>query len=184
MARSDDFEDLSNEEQVEKYNDDVATAHWLVKSARDALHDEDPASREGRASELLTEALAHLEESGDGAASQPRRPDGLGENVVEPRSGDLVLLRHLDDPAIFKVSTTSRYRDGDNRYGFSELNGDRTLNLRESDYVGLYDTDKSARWPKVYAEVDLMKRRRDADTGGITYHGEPLDAAEDTEDTA
>jgi hypothetical protein len=29
----------------------------------------------------------------------------------------------------------------------------------------------------VYAEVDLLKRRRDIDTGGITYHGEVMDAA-------
>lgn len=106
-----------------------------------------------------------------------RRPEGLGENVVEPRGGDLVAFRHLDEPGLFKVCATNRYRDSENHYSFTEDGGGRVLNLSESEYVALYDTDKSARWPLVYAQVDLLKRRRDHATGGITYHGEVLDAA-------
>lgn len=105
------------------------------------------------------------------------RPDGLGETAVEPRCGDLVQLNHLDEPALFKVRTTSRGKDSENLYGFDEIHGGRVFNMDESEYVGLYDTDKSALWPTVYAEVDLMSRRRDVDTGGITYHGEVMDAA-------
>ena len=106
-----------------------------------------------------------------------RRPDGLGENVVEPRCGDLVRLNHLDEPTLCKVGVTNRFRHGENSYSFDEVHGDRVFNLSESEYVGLYDTDKSALWPMVYAEVDLLKRRRDVDTGGITYYGEVADAA-------
>ena len=106
-----------------------------------------------------------------------RRPDGLGENVVEPRCGDLVRLNHLDEPALFKVSATNRFRHGENSYSFSEVHGGRVFNMDESEYVALYDTDKSALWPRVYAEVDLLGRRRDVDTGGITYRGEVMDAA-------
>ena len=105
------------------------------------------------------------------------RPDGLGENVVEPRCGDLVQLNHLDEPALFKVSVTNRFRHGENSYSFSEVHGGRVFNMDESEYVGLYDTDKDALWPTVYAEVDLLSRRRDVDTGGITYRGEVMDAA-------
>ena len=106
-----------------------------------------------------------------------RRPDGLDENVVEPRCGDLVRFSHLDEPALFKVSVTNRFRHGENRYSFSEVHGDRVFNMDESEYVALYDTDKSALWPMVYAEVDLLSRRRDIDTGGITYYDEVTDAA-------
>jgi hypothetical protein len=72
---------------------------------------------------------------------------------------------------------TNRHHDGENSYSFDEVHGGRVFNMDESEYVGLYDTDKSALWPTVYAEVDLLKRRRDVDTGGITYHGEVTDAA-------
>lgn len=109
--------------------------------------------------------------------SDERRPDGLGKNVVEPRCGDLVTLRHLDDPALCKVRTASRPGEGRNLYGFDEVDGGRVFNLSEAEYVALYDTDKTAHWPLVYAQVDLMHRRRDHETGGITYHGEVLDDA-------
>jgi len=143
-------------------SDDVDGGHGLVDDALTALADADTLEGWARGWKSTKE----------------RRPEGLPENVVEPRCGDLVQFRHLDEPGLFQVSTTSRYagEEPTNNYGFSEVEGDRTFNLRGDEFAGLWDTEKSAQWPVVYTAVDLMKRRRDTVHGGVTYHGEPLDS--------
>ena len=116
------------------------------------------------------EKLEAGETSGD-TGPDGRRPPELPDKIVEPRCGDIVRFNHLDDRPYFHVVTTSRHEDSDNSYGFNEIGGSRSLNLSESELVGLFETDKSALWPVVYAEVDLFERRRDPETDGITSRG-------------
>lgn len=108
-----------------------------------------------------------------------RRPSELGAALVEPRCGDIVRFNHLDERPYFKIGTTSRYEDEENRYGFHEIGGNRAFTMTESEYVALYDTDKSALWPTLFAEIDLFRRRRDPETGNITRRGSSVDMAAD-----
>ncbi|WP_324757113.1 hypothetical protein [Haloarcula montana] len=111
-------------------------------------------------------------------SAEDRRPEDLPENVPEPRCGDIVQLRHLDEPGLFKVRTTSRRRPedaGDGNYGLDEIGGGRVVNLSGPEYAALFETEKSARWPVLFAKADCMDRRRDPETEGLTYYGEPLD---------
>ncbi|MFW6318053.1 MAG: hypothetical protein ACOC06_06250 [Halorubrum sp.] len=109
------------------------------------------------------------------------RPEGLPENVPEPRCGDMIRFRERDDldleAGIYRVTTTSRRPGGEGAsYGVVQVDGDDAANLSGETLVGLWETDKSALWPVIYPRVDLMYRRRDADNGGVTWHGEPLHA--------
>lgn len=110
--------------------------------------------------------------------SDARRPDALPDDAVEPRAGDLVQFRHRDAaPQFFRVAATNRHPDRENDYTFVAVSGDQCVSMPESAFADLFTTDRSAEWPVVYAAVDFHHRRRDADTDGVTYFGEPLDAA-------
>jgi len=111
---------------------------------------------------------------------QPYRPDELPANAVEPRCRDIVEFHDKGVPGdnycagggLFKVSTTSRYErdEYENKYSFSEINGDRSFTVTESEYVALFDTDKNARWPTVYPRTDMGLTRRRQEDGSITKH--------------
>ncbi|WP_254768258.1 hypothetical protein [Salinilacihabitans rarus] len=112
------------------------------------------------------------------------RPAGLPENVPEPRCGDMIQFRDRDDldfePGIYRVGTTSRRPDGEGaNYGLVQVDGTDVANLSGETLASLWETEKSALWPVVYPRVDLMKRRRDIENGGVTWHGEPLHAGKE-----
>ena len=110
------------------------------------------------------------------------RSAGLPDTVPEPRCGDMISFRDRDELAelgleagVYRVGTTSRRSDGKGaNYGLWKVDGEGAANLSGEELAGLWETDKSALWPTVYPEVDLMHRRRDVENGGITWHGEPL----------